>query len=44
MRELAVRDADKPVFPIWASGRHDSCGRYVREACIFREYGRGVEG
>ena len=31
-------------FPACASSCHDSCGRYVREACIFREYGRGVEG
>jgi hypothetical protein len=31
---MGRRDADKPDFPIWASSRHDSCGRYVREAYI----------
>jgi hypothetical protein len=33
---MGRRDADKPVFPIWASGRHDSCGRYAREAFYFQ--------
>jgi hypothetical protein len=41
---MGRRDADKPVSPFGRQAVTTLLGRYVREACIFLDYGRGVEG